>query len=80
VLHIYDKLTYTEEDWRMMKLALSCASLLLDRTLKGHPDADILARTVMSLFDRGFRDPLIIAKMAAEHTRGNINPGPSEET
>ncbi|HTF67508.1 MAG TPA: hypothetical protein VK638_32995 [Edaphobacter sp.] len=67
MFHIYDKLT----DWRIMKLAFSHASLLLGRSLRGHPDADVLARTVMSMFDRGIRDPLVIVTMTAEHTRGS---------
>jgi hypothetical protein len=53
-----------------MNLAFSHANLLLGRPLKGHPDADILARTVMSVFAGGIRNPVVIAKMTAAHTRG----------
>jgi hypothetical protein len=69
MFHVYDKLTYSEDDWRIMKLALARAGILLDRPV-GHPDADVLARTVMSVFDWGFRDSDVIATMVAEHARG----------
>ena len=60
--HLYEKLTYSEEDWCIMQKAHVKAWELL-----GQPsaNADRMAKTVMKLFDAGERDFKVIAAMAA---------------
>jgi hypothetical protein len=63
MLHrLFEKLTYSEEDWCVMQKAHIKACELL-----GQPstNAERLAKTVMKLFDAGERDVKIIAAMAA---------------
>lgn len=58
--------TYTSKDWATMATAHEMASAMLLRDPRTHEHADRLARTVMKLFDRGLRDPKIIADQASE--------------
>jgi hypothetical protein len=58
------QLIYSSEDWNLMQTALLTATKKLHRA-QDHEDSDRLARRVMSLFDRGLRDPDIIARTAA---------------
>ncbi len=64
--NLFQKLTYSSEDWHIMELALYQASAILRRPAKTHHHSERLARTIMSLFDRGLRDPSFIAVGAAD--------------
>ena len=57
--------TYSSSDWQIMEHAFAQASALLKRPHKTDHRANRLARTVMMFFDRGMRDPDLIAAVAA---------------
>jgi hypothetical protein len=60
-----EELTYSSADWQIMEHAFAQASALLKRSPKTDPRANRLARNVMMFFDRGMRDPDLIAAVAA---------------
>ena len=60
-----EQLTYSSADWQTMEHAFAQASALLKRSPKTDQRANRLARTVMMFFDRGMRDPDLIAAVAA---------------
>ena len=64
-LHLFDKLTYSEDDWYIMQDAHVKACEILGQQPVSYNNADRLARTVMKLFDEGERDFQIIASIAA---------------
>ena len=64
-LHLFEKLTYSEEDWYIMQDAHVKACELLGVQPVSYRNADRLARTIMNLFDGGARDFEIIASIAA---------------
>ncbi|TXR46299.1 histidine phosphatase family protein [Phyllobacterium endophyticum] len=66
MLGIVDSLTYSNDDWMTMQTAHMMASAMLQRDPTTHDNAGRLARAVMKLFDRGIRDPKLIAVAAAD--------------
>ena len=60
-----EQLTYSSADWQIMEHAFAQASALLKRSPKTDQRANRLTRTVMMFFDRGMRDPDLIAAVAA---------------
>ena len=66
-LHLFDKLTYDEEDWCILGDAHIKACDLLGEPPMSYKNADRLARHIMKLFDAGVRDFEIIATIAAHH-------------
>ena len=64
-LHLFEKLTYSEDDWYIMQEAHVKACELLGAQPVSYRNADRLARTIMRLFDAGARDFETIASIAA---------------
>ncbi|WP_271894233.1 hypothetical protein [Candidatus Phyllobacterium onerii] len=64
-LHLFEKLTYSEDDWDIMQDAHLKACEFLGHDPVFYKNADRLARTIMNLFDGGARDFQIIASIAA---------------
>lgn len=55
-----------QADWTILQRGHDEASRILGRSARKHEHADRLAREVFRLFDRGHRDPNIIAAIAAQ--------------
>ena len=64
-LHLFEKLTYDEEDWSILEDAHIKACELLGQPPVSYKNVDRLARHIMKLFDAGVRDFEIIATIAA---------------
>jgi hypothetical protein len=64
-LHLFDHLTYSEEDWRIMEKARIRACELLGQRAGDYENNERLARTIMKVFDAGTRDYEILASIAA---------------
>ncbi len=77
MLHSENQITYSSQDWDIMQRAHEKASELLGRSPSTHEYANRLARTVMKLFDRGLRDPEVLAWVAANHETGVSKVGKS---
>ena len=65
-LHLFEKLTYSEDDWYIMQDAHVKACELLGAEPVSYRNADRLARTIMKTLRRGARDFQIIASIAAD--------------
>lgn len=65
--HHLKKLIYSSQDWSVMQTALRLASKQFEPP--NHPDADRLARRVMTLFDQGLHDAQAIASAAVHQER-----------
>lgn len=64
---LHPKATILDQmDWTILQCAHEEASRILGRSARRHKDADRLAREIFRLFDRGHRDPNIIAAIAAQ--------------
>jgi len=78
-----DSSTYSSADWRIMERAHKQASALLKRSPKTDERANRLARTIMMFYDRGMRDPDLIAAVAANREisrefRASAERGPTQ--
>ncbi|PSH61595.1 hypothetical protein [Phyllobacterium sophorae] len=65
IQNLSDKLTYSEDDWHVMEDAHIKACEILGLHPAYYEHKDRLARTIMSLFNKGTRDYQIIASLAA---------------
>ena len=64
--HLFDQLTYSEDDWHIMENAHIRACELLGEHPAHYEHNDRLARTIMQVFGTGARDYEIIASIAAQ--------------
>ncbi|PSH68505.1 hypothetical protein CU102_12065 [Phyllobacterium brassicacearum] len=67
--HLFDQLTYSEDDWHIMENAHIRACELLGEHPAHYENNDRLARTIMQVFGTGARDYEIIASIAAQRER-----------
>jgi hypothetical protein len=65
--HRLKKLIYSSQDWSVMQTALLLASKQFEPP--NYPNADRLARRVMTLFDGGLRDAANLASATAHQER-----------
>ncbi|UXN66254.1 hypothetical protein N8E89_24055 (plasmid) [Phyllobacterium sp. A18/5-2] len=65
LLHLFDQLTYSEDDWQIMENAQLGAYEILRQHPAYYENNDRLARTIMKLFYNGERDHERIATIAA---------------
>ena len=65
LLHLFDQLTYSEDDWQIMEHAQLRACEILGQHPAYYENNDRLARTIMKLFYNGERDHERIASIAA---------------